>query len=152
MELRCKFIQYTPSLAAEKTRTPIVPDLQLKHIGTPKTDNLFNLMEREKLILFLFSTDCHHCDDVSETWNDIFDQYRDSYTIVGVSPHGEALLKDYILRNDARFPVYQCDKLEAYGFFSFPQTIIADKTGRITSTVKGNEGELKKLFKLKEGK
>jgi len=146
---RCRSILYNPSFAAEKSRMPIVPNFVVSNIQNGKTDSLFDMVQKDRLILCLFSTDCPNCDQMAEVWNDVYDRYMDSYTIIGISQHPVPEIEEYILRNDIRFPVVRTDKLSHYGFFSFPKTILSDNQGKIMVTVRGFSDKLKSNLKLK---
>ena len=148
----CKFILYTPDIAVEQNRLPIVPNLDITDVANGNVDKLFNRFERDQVLLFLFSTDCHNCDTISETWNDIFDQYGDTYAIIGICQQSIPAIKDYILRNDIRFPVVQSKQLSDFGFFSYPQTILANNQGQIKTTIKGASDKLNQQINLEEEK
>jgi len=93
-------------------------------------------------IIYVFAPTCHWC---SRNWENVAAVNRgigSSYHIVGVSPPDERL-KEYVAKRHITFPVYTIDlnmKLGKSGkVFAgvTPQTIVADRAGRIIQVWSG---------------
>ena len=108
---KCKFILYTPAEADQNIRNPrIIPNMELMDIKTGAKIQLLDMVrtgneDREKFVLFVFSTECYSCDKVSETWNEIYDEFSPNCAIIGISKDNPREIEEYVSRNNARFPV-----------------------------------------------
>jgi thioredoxin-related protein len=139
-----KFLLYTPAQASKDIRNPkIIPNMGLVNL---KTNNKIQLLDmeskanknRDKFLLFVFSTECYSCDRVSETWNEIYEDYSSGYKIIGICKDDPLAIEDYMSRNSVRFPVFRYEKITKYDIFgTMPKTMAIDKNGRILLSITG---------------
>jgi len=142
------FMLYTPSeLIPKQQKAMMLPRISLVDIETGEKAGLFDSMKSDELILFVFSTSCLTCDQASDVLNDIYYQYNDRFTIIGISKDDTLSIKDFAARNSVRFPVYRYETSSEIQplsglFSSLPQTVLANRTGDIVLIMKGVPGEL----------
>ncbi len=147
------FMLYTPSeLIPRQQKEMMLPGISLRNIETGEKGGLFDSMKGDELLLFVFSTSCLTCDQASDVLNDIFYEYGDRFTIIGISKDDTLSIKDFAARNHVRFPVYRYDAgSEAQPvtglFSSLPQTLLANRRGEIVFSLNGVPGELKNKLK-----
>jgi len=142
------FMLYTPSeLIPRQQKEMMLPGISLRNIETGEKGGLFDSMKGDELLLFVFSTSCLTCDQASDVLNDIYYQYNDRFTIIGISKDDTLSIKDFAARNSVRFPVYRYETSSEIQplsglFSSLPQTVLANRTGDIVLIMKGVPGEL----------
>lgn len=151
---KCKFILYTPAQADQNIRNPrIIPNMELMNIKTGVKSQLLDMGNkaneaREKFLLFVFSTECYSCDQVSEAWNGLYDEFSPKYAIIGISKDNPQAIDNYVSRNNARFPVYQYDLISKYDIFgSIPKTMVINKNGGILLSITGFGNNIKTQIK-----
>jgi thiol-disulfide isomerase/thioredoxin len=149
-----KFLLYKPAKASKDVRNPqLIPNIELMNIKTGGKIQLLDMKgkgngDREKFVLFVFSTECYSCDQVSETWNEIYEEYSPKYAIIGISKENPLAIEDYLSRNNVRFPVYQYEKITKYDIFgSIPKTLVVNKNGGILLSITGFGKKIKHQIK-----
>jgi peroxiredoxin len=153
-----KFLLYTPAQASKDVRNPrVIPNMELMNIKTSVKIQLLDMNDkgiedRGKFLLFVFSTECYSCDRVSETWNEIYEDYSSNYKIIGICKDDPLAIEDYISRNSLRFPVYRYEKITKYDIFgSIPKTMVVNKDGMILLSITGFgkkiKNQIKEVFK-----
>jgi thiol-disulfide isomerase/thioredoxin len=151
---KLKFLLYTPALASKDVRNPrVISNMELINIKTGGKIQLLDIVrtgagDREKFVLFVFSTECFSCDQVSETWNEIYDEYSPRYTIIGISKDNAPAIEDYVSRNNAGFPVFRYEKIFKYDIFgTMPKTLVLNNNGGILLPIKGFGKKIKNKIK-----
>jgi len=151
---KCKFLLYTPAEADQNIRNPrIIPNMELMNIKTGAKSQLLDMgntgnQDREKFLLFVFSTECYSCDQVSETWNELYDEFSPKYVIIGISKDNPREIENYVSRNNARFPVSQYEMITKYDIFgSIPKTMVVNKNGGILLSITGFGNKIKNQIK-----
>lgn len=151
---KCKFLLYTPAIASKDVRDlQIIPNMELMNIKANGKIQLLDMVstgmgDREKFVLFVFSTECFTCDQVSETWNEIYEEYSPRYTIIGISKDNLPAVEDYVMRNNVMFPVFQYEKIFKYDIFApMPKTLVVNKNGRILLSIKDLDKKIKNQIK-----
>lgn len=136
---RLKFLLYTPSDAIQRGQeNRPFPNISLIDFKSDKKIRLFDLPIKDKLLVFVFSTDCYTCDRVSEIWNQIYASQNQSCTIMGISKNDPAAIEGYVARNHILFPVFQYQSFTDFEFFGMlPRSLAIDKNGIVTSTLSG---------------
>jgi peroxiredoxin len=145
---KLRFILYTPSKAVSVDRSfPILAYLEFTDIGTGKVKAFGDIAGKEKVVVFVFSTDCSSCDTASEEWNAFYDEYNGRFAVFGISRNDRRSIEAYVTRNNVRFPVYSYDVPNGMEFMeSAPRTIISDKTGIVVRSVEGVPLDLRSLI------
>jgi len=140
-----EFILYQPGKLAENTRGKgFIPNLELRDLSTGTKRTLLDITGGKKFILMVFSTDCPACEQVVVGWNEIFDEYGLMYPVIGISTNDTVSIRDYVLRNGARFPVFRYEESGLFeSFGSLPKTILVGQDGQIIESVDGVTKEVK---------
>jgi peroxiredoxin len=133
------FILYTPTEAySPQQKLDMFYQLPLKDAETGADAVLGGLFELDRMVVCVFSTDCYSCDLASDVWNDVFDAYGGRFTVVGVSKDDAHAVKEYVKRNQVKFPVFHYDeKVDIEIFTSLPQTLVLEKNNGIILDEKG---------------
>jgi len=134
----------------KEQKASILPGISLKNIETGENESMFDSVQTDYLLIFVFSTDCFSCDQASVLWNEVYDDFSDRIAIKGISKNDIPSVSDYRSRNNTRFPLFQYrDSSSTEIFTSLPQTILAEPNGNIIFSLNGIPGELKtKLYEL----
>jgi peroxiredoxin len=143
------FLLYTPTATVpQKQKSMILPGISIENIKSGEKTGMLEAVDKEKVLLFVFSTDCFACDQAAEIWNEVYDEFANKITIRGISKGDIPTIEDYVRRNDIQFPVFRYEStLEFDIFTSLPQTVLAEKSGKIILILDGIPGQLKNHIK-----
>jgi hypothetical protein len=143
------FLLYTPTgTVPQQQKSMMLPGISIENIKTGEKAGILEGVDKEKLLLFVFSTDCLACDQAAEIWNEVYYEFAGKIAIRGISKGDIPAIEDYMRRNDIQFPVFRYESPMEFDIFtSLPQTVLADKNGRIIRILDGIPGQLKNLIK-----
>lgn len=134
----------------ERANTPSVPfkkgDFVKKlsmhtFAGTDSTIDFSQISK--KTILFVFSTNCPHCKEVSPYIEKLYEEFKDNYQFVGVAVEESQEIQKFVAEKKLHLPVFRSASkdLRASIPVSFvPITILLDK-GRVEEYWTGNFAE-----------
>jgi thiol-disulfide isomerase/thioredoxin len=144
------FLLYTPTASVpQKQKSMMLPGISIQDIKSGKREGILEAVKREKLLLFVFSTDCLACDQAAEIWNEVYEEFAGQIMILGISKGDILAIEDYVQRNNIQFPVFRYESaLEFDIFTSLPQTVLAEKSGKIISILDGIPDQLKNQIKM----
>jgi hypothetical protein len=135
-----KFLLYMPTEVMKSSgqeNTPL-PNFNVMDIKTQNKTKILDREIKEKMLLFVFSTDCYTCNQASNIWNELYDRWGDVYTIIGISKDDNASIETYVLRNKIRFPVYRYEKFSDFDYFgTLPRSYSINKNGIILAALNG---------------
>jgi len=124
----------------------IISDIILTNVQDGIEKSLKEIINSKGGILFIFTTDCPSCDEISDTWNEINKKNKERNAVIGISTNNIKETEDYIRRNRIEYSVYLMKRSsDKYIFTSFPNTVVVDKNGIILKSIYGISKELNKI-------
>lgn len=118
-------------------------DIKLDAVYSSQKDtNLSNFIGQKPVLTIFFYPDCPPCEKESKVINEIYEKYKDSIFVVGISLSRDRYdIRDFIRNLNVKYPVYRINSKNQLrnvgGILATPTSIIIDKNGKISEKILG---------------